>query len=79
MRDMTASKNINYIHLTLQEITQILKLQRQVLFFLKGNNNNVANAFLKTDYTPDCSLEKGIELAIKAVLKTMDTTNPKPC
>jgi len=49
-----------------------------VSYFFKGNNNNVANAFLKTDYSPDCSLEKGIELAIKAVLKTMDTTNPKP-
>ena len=37
-----------------------------------------ANSFLKTDYNSDFDLEKGTELAIKALLKTMDTTKPKP-
>jgi len=35
-----------------------------------------ATSFLKSDYTEDLSLKEGIVLGLKALVKTMDTTQP---
>ena len=41
-----------------------------------GTNNMAATSFLKSDYTEDLSLKEGIVLGLKALVKTMDTTQP---
>ena len=41
-----------------------------------GTNNMAANSFLKSDYKEDMNLNEAILLALKALVKTMDTTSP---
>ena len=44
-----------------------------------GNNNQAAQSILKTDYKIDeITLDEAIQLAIKVLSKTMDTTSPTP-
>lgn len=43
-----------------------------------GQNNQAGKSLLKTEYKPDMTLEQGLELAAKVLLKTMDTTTPSP-
>jgi len=43
-----------------------------------GTNNLAATSFLREEYDENISLEKGLDLAIKALSKTLDTTNPSP-
>ncbi len=44
--------------------------------FYEGTNNLAANSFLKQEYTETLSLEQGLDLGVKAIVKTMDTSNP---
>ena len=37
-----------------------------------------AKSFLKSDYKEDLTLEQGVILALKAFVKTMDTSSPAP-
>jgi len=37
-----------------------------------------ANSFLREEYDEKLTLEKGLDLAIKALSKTLDTTSPSP-
>lgn len=41
-----------------------------------GNNNAAANTLLKEEHKNDQSLSQGVDLALKAIVKTMDTTKP---
>lgn len=41
-----------------------------------GNNNVAANTLLKDEYKEDFTLSQGVDLALKAIVKTMDTTQP---
>lgn len=43
-----------------------------------GSNHVAANSFLKQEYKEDLSLEEGLGFALKALVKTMETTNPNP-
>jgi len=43
-----------------------------------GLKNAEANGLLKPQYKADISLKEGINLGIKALVKTMDTANPSP-
>jgi len=43
-----------------------------------GTNNLAANSFLREEYDEKITLEKGLDLAIKALSKTLDTTSPSP-
>ena len=42
-----------------------------------GSNRLAATSFLKSDYKEDLSLGDGTLLALKALVKTMDTNNPE--
>ena len=42
-----------------------------------GTNRLAATSFLKSDYKDDMSLEEGTQLALKALVKTMDTNTPE--
>lgn len=41
-----------------------------------GTNNLAANSFLKQEYSESMNLEQGLDLGVKAIVKTMDTSNP---
>lgn len=41
-----------------------------------GANNTAANSYLKQEYKEDLDLEQGLNLALKALVKTMETTSP---
>ena len=43
---------------------------------VKGLNNLSANSFLKQEYSEDMTLDQGTLLALKALVKTMDTALP---
>ncbi|CAD8155714.1 unnamed protein product [Paramecium octaurelia] len=43
-----------------------------------GKNNLAANSYLKQDYKENLTLEQGLDIAIKALVKTMDTSSPQP-
>jgi len=43
-----------------------------------GSNNLAANSFLKQEYNEDLTLEQGLDLSLKALIKTMDTAAPSP-
>ena len=43
-----------------------------------GSNHVAANSFLKQDYKADMSQEEGLGFALKALVKTMETTTPSP-
>jgi 20S proteasome subunit alpha 3 len=43
-----------------------------------GTNNLAANSFLREEYDEKIGLEKGMDLAIKALSKTLDTSTPSP-
>eukprot|EP00826_Nyctotherus_ovalis_P008836 TRINITY_DN12296_c0_g1_i12.p1 TRINITY_DN12296_c0_g1~~TRINITY_DN12296_c0_g1_i12.p1 ORF type:complete len:245 (+),score=51.75 TRINITY_DN12296_c0_g1_i12:107-841(+) len=43
-----------------------------------GANNANGTSFLKEEYKDDISLEEGLQLALKAMCKTLDSTHPKP-
>ena len=39
-----------------------------------GTNNQAATSYLKSDYRDDLSLDEAVVLALKTLVKTMDTT-----
>lgn len=41
-----------------------------------GNNSLLANSMLKSEYNKNMSLNDSILLALKALVKTLDTTKP---
>lgn len=43
-----------------------------------GQNNQAGKSLLKTDYKEENSLDTNIKLAIKILVKTMDSTTPSP-
>ena len=43
-----------------------------------GSNHVAANSFLKQEYKPDLNQEEGLGFALKALVKTMETTTPSP-
>ena len=43
-----------------------------------GNNNASANTLLREEYKDGQTLSQGVDLAIKSIVKTMDTTVPDP-
>lgn len=43
-----------------------------------GENNSASTSLLKTEYDEDCTVEQALELAVKVLSKTMDTTTPSP-
>lgn len=56
-----------------------------IIFFISlycitfiGQNNQAGKSLLKTDYKEENSLDTNIKLAIKILVKTMDSTTPSP-
>jgi len=43
-----------------------------------GQNNQPGKSILKTDYVEDNTIENNVRLAVKILLKTMDSTTPTP-
>lgn len=43
-----------------------------------GQNKPAGKSILKTDYTENAPLAKNLKLAVKILLKTMDSTTPSP-
>jgi 20S proteasome subunit alpha 3 len=43
-----------------------------------GQNNQAGKSLLKTDYAPDNNVQKNLKLAVKILLKTMDSVTPSP-
>ena len=43
-----------------------------------GQNNQSGKSILKTDYSEDGTTEKNLKLAVKILLKTMDSATPSP-
>lgn len=43
-----------------------------------GSNHVAANSFLKQEYKEEMSQEEGLGFALKALVKTMETTTPSP-
>lgn len=41
-----------------------------------GSNQSAANSFLKQEYKETMTLEEGYGFALKAIVKTMETTSP---
>lgn len=41
-----------------------------------GQNNQAGKSILKTDYSENSTIENNIKLAVKILLKTMDSTTP---
>merc|ERR1719379_3109356 len=41
-----------------------------------GSNNQAASSLLKNDYAEDITIDNALELAVKVLAKTMDTTSP---
>ena len=46
------------------------------MYLCVGQNNQAGKSLLKTDFVQDASLETNFKLAIKILLKTMDSTAP---
>ena len=44
----------------------------------KGQNNQAGKSILKTDYKENASVQDNLKLAVKIILKTMDSTTPSP-
>ena len=42
-----------------------------------GTNNQAATSYLKSDYKEDLSLDEAVVLALKTLVKTMDTSQPQ--
>lgn len=45
---------------------------------LSGQNNQAGKSILKTDYKPENTVEQNLKVAVKILLKTMDSTTPSP-
>ena len=43
---------------------------------MSGQNNQAGKSILKTDYSENNSIENNVKLAVKILLKTMDSTSP---
>jgi len=43
-----------------------------------GQNNQAGKSILKTDYKPENTLEENLKVAVKILLKTMDSSTPSP-
>lgn len=43
-----------------------------------GQNNQAGKSILKTDYKENAPIEDNLKLAVKIILKTMDSTTPSP-
>ena len=43
-----------------------------------GQNNQAGKSILKSDYKDDGTVEGNLKLAVKILLKTMDSTSPSP-
>eukprot|EP00429_Kryptoperidinium_foliaceum_P075187 CAMPEP_0176216186 /NCGR_PEP_ID=MMETSP0121_2-20121125/17063_1 /TAXON_ID=160619 /ORGANISM="Kryptoperidinium foliaceum, Strain CCMP 1326" /LENGTH=154 /DNA_ID=CAMNT_0017555309 /DNA_START=305 /DNA_END=769 /DNA_ORIENTATION=+ len=43
-----------------------------------GQNNQAGKSILKTDYKPDNTVEQNLKVAVKILLKTMDSATPSP-
>lgn len=43
-----------------------------------GQNNQTGKSILKTDYSENNNIEKNLKIAVKILLKTMDSTAPSP-
>lgn len=43
---------------------------------MTGQNNQAGKSILKTDYTENNTIENNVKLAVKILLKTMDSTSP---
>mmetsp|Transcript_21575 Transcript_21575/g.36126 ORF Transcript_21575/g.36126 Transcript_21575/m.36126 type:complete len:260 (-) Transcript_21575:1983-2762(-) len=43
-----------------------------------GQNNQAGKGILKTDYKPENTVEENLKVAVKILLKTMDSTTPTP-
>lgn len=43
-----------------------------------GQNNQAGKSILKTDYKPENSVEQNLKVAVKILLKTMDSATPTP-
>jgi 20S proteasome subunit alpha 3 len=50
------------------------------LFYIHitGQNNQAGKSILKTDYKPENTVEQNLKVAVKILLKTMDSTTPSP-
>lgn len=49
-----------------------------VLLDVLGQNNQAGKSLLKTDYSNDNDITKNLKLAVKILLKTMDSVTPSP-
>jgi 20S proteasome subunit alpha 3 len=47
-------------------------------FKIKGQNNQAGKSILKTDFDEKNTIEKNLKVAIKILLKTMDSSTPSP-
>ena len=45
---------------------------------IAGQNNQAGKSLLKTDYSPENDVSKNLKLAVKILLKTMDSVTPSP-
>lgn len=45
---------------------------------LTGQNNQAGKSILKTDYKPENTVEQNLKVAVKILLKTMDSATPSP-
>lgn len=43
-----------------------------------GQNNQAGKSILKTDYKPENTVEENLKVAVKILLKTMDSATPGP-
>ena len=48
------------------------------LFLVTGQNNQAGKSLLKTDYKPENDITANLKLAVKILLKTMDSVTPSP-
>lgn len=49
-----------------------------IFTFDTGQNNQAGKSILKTDYKPENTVEQNLKVAVKILLKTMDSTTPSP-
>lgn len=45
---------------------------------LLGQNNQAGKSILKTDYTENNTIDQNLKIAVKILIKTMDSTTPSP-
>lgn len=43
-----------------------------------GQNNQAGKSLLKTDFSPENDIARNLKLAVKILLKTMDSVTPSP-